>query len=155
MSSLSVYIETTIPSFLTARPSRDVLSLAKQDVTREWWNRRADFDLYTSELVLREAGQGDPEAAQRRIKLLEGIKELFLRQEVFSLADKLVHEKILPRKARLDAIHIAVSAFYGMDILLTWNCTHIANAEVQKDVRRFFERESFEMPVICTPLEFS
>jgi hypothetical protein len=149
-----VYLETTIPSYLTARPSRDLLRAACQEATREWWdNCRTDFDLFVSQLVFQEAGDGDPEAAQRRISIIAEISQLDVTTEVAILGDRLVAELILPTKAKTDALHISIAAVNGMDYLLTWNCTHIANAELRHGIERICTEMGYEPPIICTPLE--
>ncbi|MGI8670631.1 MAG: type II toxin-antitoxin system VapC family toxin [Aridibacter sp.] len=152
--NLKVYIETTIVSYLTARPSRDLIIAAHQQLTQEWWDtRREDFDLYASQFVIRESGAGDSAMAQKRLEALGGIPLLSVRTEAVTLARKLVEKGPIPEKAEVDALHIAVAASHGMDYLLTWNCKHIANAEMQTGVARLCREAGFEPPVICTPEE--
>ena len=148
-----VYLETTIISYLTASPIRDLIQAAHQQVTRDWWNRRDRFDLFVSEAVLEEASRGDAEAAKRRSDALSGISVPGLEERVSDLADRLLQVRAIPRKAVLDAIHIAVAALNGMDCLLTWNCTHIANAAVRGKIERACLDLGLEPPVICTPEE--
>lgn len=151
---LKVYIETTIVSYLTARPSRDLIIAAHQQITNEWWeNRRDDFDLYTSQFVIKESSAGDAEMATMRLDALDGIALLATNKEVFDLAGLLVKKGPLPEKAEIDALHIAVAARHGMDYLLTWNCKHIANAELQAGIGKLCRAAGFEPPVICTPEE--
>jgi hypothetical protein len=110
----TVYIETSIVSYLTARPSRDVVTLARQELTREWWNtRRHRHDLFTSDVVIGEAREGDDEAAQRRLQALRGLEELEVTSEAEDLATALLEEGPLPKKAAIDALHIAISAIEG------------------------------------------
>ena len=128
----TVYIETSIVSYLAARPSRDLITAAHQQLTALWWDRRRqEFDLYVSQLVLDEAAAGDLDAAQRRGAILETLPLLDITDEVTSLAAALVRGVPLPPRAGADALHIAVAACHGMDFLLTWNCAHIANAELR------------------------
>jgi len=149
-----VYIETTIPSYLAARPSRDLLIAAHQQLTRDWWDsRRSDFDLYVSEPVLEEAAAGDPAVAQARIELLEDIPVLSITDGILKLAESLVSEGPIPRRAVGDALHIAVATAYACEYLLTWNCRHIANAQIQRAARVLVRKNGFELPVICTPEE--
>ena len=149
-----VYIETTIPSYLAGRPSRDLVIAGNQELTREWWDgRREVFDLYVSQFVLDEAKDGDAEAARRRLDILDGLAELAINEEAVHLAEKLVFEGIVPPKAATDAAHIAVAAVNEMDYLLTWNCRHIANAEIMKRIYSLCEGEGYNCPVICTPAE--
>lgn len=150
----SVFIETSIVSYLGARPSRDLITAAHQSITRDWWDlKRTSFDLRTSQLVLDEAGEGDPTAAAERVRYLHGIPLLDLTPEVTGLAQTIIAKGHLPAKAAIDAIHIAVSTVHRVDYLLTWNCAHIANAEVRKSVRRLCSSLGLEMPTICTPEE--
>ena len=125
----SVYIETSIPSYLTARPSRDVRAAAWQQITSQWWDEARDhYELFTSALVIVEASDGNPEAASRRLEALQGIAELVIDDEVKALAEKLVTEGGIPTAAEADALHVAVAAVHGIDYLLTWNCRHISNS---------------------------
>jgi len=149
-----VYIETTIVSYLTARPTRDLIQAARQELTREWWEtRRGGFDTFASQLVIDEAGDGDPDAAQRRLALLEGVPLLDLTDEATVLGAALVEEGIIPAKAATDALHVAVSAVHEVDILLTWNCRHLANGEILGEIFRLVRSRGCEPPIICTPEE--
>ena len=147
-----VYIETSVASYLTARPSRDLVVAAHQDLTFEWWTkRRQQFDLYISELVLREASKGDPAAAARRLDELAGIPLLPFNDFVEDLARSFVDSGIVPEKAADDAMHVAVATSQGMDFLLTWNCRHIANAEVIERLEAACLQLGFLLPALCTP----
>lgn len=149
-----VYIETTIPSYLVARPSRDLLIAAHQQLTREWWELRSPaFDLYVSEAVLEEAAAGDAVLAKQRMELLAEIPVLALTVDVLKLAESLVADGPIPRKAAGDALHIAMATAYGCEYLLTWNCRHIANAEIERRARVVVRNYGFELPAICTPEE--
>lgn len=147
-----VYIETSVISYLVARPSRNLLAAAWQQVTQDWWDkRRVRFELFTSQLVFAEAAQGDPEAARRRGDALQNIPDLEVTDEVVALAARLVTEGALPREATDDAVHIAVAAVHGMDYLLTWNYRHLDNAERKPLVRRVCTLAGYRYPEICTP----
>jgi len=149
-----VYIETSIISYLTSRSSRDLIVAAQQQVTQEWWeNRRSHFDLYVSQLVIQEAEKGDEKVAAKRLKALEKIQLLEIKIEALELTEKFIRSKSLPQKALEDSFHIAVSTVYGLDYLLTWNCKHIANAEIQKKLAKICFEEGYELPIICTPYE--
>lgn len=149
-----VYIETTIPSYLAARPSRDLLIAAHQQLTRDWWeSRRPAFDLYVSEPVLEEASAGDAMPAKARLDLLANIPVLALTSGILRLAESLVTDGPIPRKAAGDALHIAIATVYACEYLLTWNCRHIANAEIQRAARLVVRDQGFELPIICTPEE--
>lgn len=149
-----VYIETTIPSFLAARRSRQVILAGKQQTTLVWWERRRPhFEIFVSALVLDEVAMGDRTAADRRLRCLEGLPVLAVDAEVVRLAQGLLAAGAVAVKAATDASHIAVAARHGMDFLLTWNCTHIANAQTLPRVRAAVEAMGYELPVICTPDE--
>jgi predicted nucleic acid-binding protein len=150
----SVYIETTIPSYLTAWPSNDLIMTANQQATRTWWNeQRQHFDLYISQIVLLEASSGDQDAAERRLRVLEELPQLNISDEALILAERLISDHALPDTAQDDALHIAVSAVHGMEYLLTWNCKHIANAVMRPKIERTCRIANYEPPIICTPQE--
>ncbi|EIC19539.1 type II toxin-antitoxin system VapC family toxin [Thiorhodovibrio frisius] len=150
----SVYIETSIPSYLTARPSRDVRAAAWQQITTEWWDSaRDDFDIFTSELTIVEASAGNHEAAERRLKVLQGISELEIDEEVQELAELLISKGGIPNSAEADALHVAVAAVHRIDYLLTWNCRHIDNATKKPIIRAICIGAGYPYPEICTPME--
>lgn len=150
----SVYVETTVVSYLTAWLSRDLIRAAHQQITQEWWqNRRADFEIFVSEFVILESSAGNAEAAEKRLEALAGIALLDVNLEVENLAKKLVADKAVPEKSVTDALHIAVAAVHGVDYLLSWNCKHIANAERQDAIRKVCEDSGYKFPKICTPEE--
>lgn len=152
--NLKIYIETSIVSYLTARPSRDLIIAAHQQITQEWLdNRRTKFDLYTSQFVIQESGAGDAAMARKRLDALKEISLLSINQEAIDLARLLLEKGPIPEKAAIDALHIAVATANGMDYLLTWNCKHIANAEMQVGIGKLCRTSGFEPPVICTPEE--
>jgi predicted nucleic acid-binding protein len=130
-----IYIETTIPSYLAAWPSRDLVTSAHQQITHQWWRtRRQDFDLFVSQSVLDEVASGDQDAARRRLEIIQGLPLLDINNEVGELAQALLEFVQLPPKAAPDALHIAVAVVNGMDYLLTWNCTHLANAALRTKI---------------------
>ena len=152
--SPQVYIETTLISYLTARPSRDVILAAHQQITDEWWHdRRTHFELYTAQPVIDEATKGDAEAASQRLEKLAPLPLLDITEEVSSLAERLIREGPLPGKAAVDAVHIATAAVHGMDYLLTWNCKHIANASMRNKIEAVVRSSGHEPPILCTPEE--
>lgn len=149
-----VYVETSVISYLTARPSRDLVMAAHQEVTHEWWhNRRAAFTLFYSEAVRAEAAMGDPQAAAQRLTFLNELSLLEIPIQAFDLANALVLATALPAKARVDALHIAIAAYERMDFVLTWNFKHIANAQSAVKVRQVCESFGLACPVLCSPLE--
>ncbi len=150
----SIYIETSIPSYLTARPSRDLRAAAWQQITGQWWNEaRGDYELFTSKLVIVEASAGDPEAAARRLEALDGIAELSIDEKVQELAEKLISEGGIPAAAEVDSLHVAVAAVHGIDYLLTWNFRHIDNAARKPIIRAICTAADYSYPEICTPME--
>ncbi|SPF42749.1 conserved hypothetical protein [Candidatus Sulfopaludibacter sp. SbA4] len=149
-----LYLETTIPSCLAGWPSRDLLVAARQRITRDWWeSRRSEFDLYVSELVLQEVRAGDAHLANQRLEILKGVPILAVGDEIRKLAEDLIAKGPIPRKAAGDAAHIAIATVYGCEYLLTWNCRHIANAELHRAIRRVVEESGYEVPSLCTPEE--
>lgn len=149
-----LYLETSVVSYLTARPSMNIITAAHQLITTRWWShRRADFELVISELVLEEAARGDADAAAKRLEALEGIPVLGVTSDVSDLAWSIVRTHLLPEKAFPDALHIAVASVHAVDYLLTWNCSHIANAELLPRVTKLVEETGFNMPFVCTPEE--
>lgn len=149
-----LYVETTIVSYLAARPSSALIVAAHQQLTHDWWaGHREEFDLHASELVRLEAAAGDPMLASLRLELLGTIKLLATTAEALALADALVRFKAVPKKAVEDAAHIAIATVHGMDYVLTWNCKHIANARLQRAIQAVSSDLGYDAPVICTSEE--
>lgn len=148
-----LYLETSIVSYLTARPSHDLIRAAHQQVTRDWWETRSSFDLYISQFVLDEAKAGDAEAAGRRLSALREATLLELTPDTGRLAREILRQGGMPAQAYVDAVHVAVAAVHGLDYLLTWNCSHIANATMRGKIEAICRATGFEPPVICTPVE--
>lgn len=150
----TVYIETSVVSYLTARPTSDLLTAAWRQITLDWWEtQRTRFDLRTSDITVEEAGRGDPAARARRLGALAGILVLPLSEEAVKLSKELLRKRALPAKALNDALHVAISAVHGVDYLLTWNCRHLDNAEVKPVIRRVCASYGCAGPEICTPQE--
>jgi len=151
---MRIYIESTIPSYVVARPARDLLQAARQQLTRDWWDlRREQHELFASQVVLDEVAFGETAMAQLRLDLLAGVPLLRVTDEVKELARKVLESGLLPTTADRDAAHIALASAYEMDILLSWNCRHIANAAIQARLRKLAQAAGFTLPVICTPEE--
>ncbi len=148
-----VYLETTVISYLTALPARDIVQAAHQQITHEWWERRERFELFVSQAVFREASRGDADAAARRLAALVGIAVLDVTDEVTELAERFLATNAMPAKAATDAVHVALSVMNGLDYLLTWNCAHIANAPVRRKIEEICRRARLQAPIICTPEE--
>ena len=152
MSLPRLYLETTIPSYLTARPSRDVVLAGQQEMTRRWWEKkRRDYDLFVSELVLEETALGDPEMAAARHATLAGLPQLAQTLEVDALAARILARGIIPPTAAPDAEHIALAAVHAMNFLLTWNCKHIANPLHRRRLEAVCAEADLVCPIICTP----
>jgi len=148
-----VYIETSVLSYLTNWRSRDLVQAAHQEVTSEWWAGRDRFELFVSDAVLAEAGRGDLTAARSRLAAAEELPALTATPEAQALAAALLRAAAMPAKAAVDAAHIAIATVHGMNFLLTWNCTHIANAVMRESIEAVCRRAGFRPPVICTPEE--
>ncbi len=150
----AVYIETSVVSYFTSRPSRDIIVLAYQEITRQWWPKAVKrFDVFISEVVVEEAGAGDPGAAKKRLAELKDFQHLELNEKVEKMAQVYIEQLDIPQKAIRDAVHIAVASVHNIDYLVTWNCTHLANAEIIKRLIKINKRYSVRTPIICTPGE--
>ena len=148
----TVYLETSIIGYLTSRPSRELIVAAHQQLTRDWWDlHRTSHELFVSEAVIAECSAGDPTAADERLDQLSGLPILDISDDVEQLANQLVRGIPLPGKASVDALHVAVATVNGIDFLLTWNCTHIANAALQHKIEAICSAAGYNPPVICTP----
>ena len=149
-----VYLETTFVSYLTARPSRDLIVAAHQQITHDWWdNHRRGYELCVSQLVFQEAGDGDPQAAQERLNVLATMTRLEITTAAVALAEELIRSGAFPEKAENDALHIAVAATHGVPYLLTWNCRHMANATIRGQIETICAGKGYKAPAICTPEE--
>ena len=149
----SIYLETSLVSYLTAQPSRDLIVAAHQQLTRDWWIRRDAYSLFVSQIVLEEAGRGDPEAARLPLVAIGDLPLLEVSGAAVDLASALMVEGAVPATAPLDALHIAVAAVHGMDFVLTWNFKHLANAAMRLAIEGACARHGYGPPVICTPEE--
>ena len=150
----STYLESSVVSYLAARPSRDLVVAGNQQVTRDWWvTRRGECELFVSDVVVAECAAGDPTAASEREVFLAGLPVLTTTEETEAPADALLSAKALPQKAALDALHIGLAAVHGIDILLTWNCAHMANPFTQPQIAAACVEFGVIPPTICTPLQ--
>jgi len=149
-----LYLETTIPSYLVARESRDAILRGQQVATRKWWDeRRSDYELFASEFVDLEAGRGDAKMSVARAAALHGLPRLAATEDVRDLAAEILRTGLIPAQAEVDASHIAVAAVHRMDILLTWNCTHIHNIAISRRIERICAGAGWLCPAICTPFD--
>jgi len=152
----TVYLETSIIGYLASRPSRDLVTAANQQLTRDWWDEhREQYDLYVSETVVAECSEGDPQAAQERLDAIGDIPMLDVTEDAENLADELLKQIPLPENAEVDALHIAIATVNGINYLLTWNCAHIANAALQPQIEAICRSAGFEPPTICTPQQLT
>ena len=152
--SETVYIETSVIGYLTARSTKNLIIAANIEITREWWEfRRNDFILYTSEAVLEEVAKGDTAIASPRLDILRDFPLLALNEAAQGLAKQFLTRSNLPPKAKVDAIHIVAATVHGMDYLLTWNCKHIANAQIQGKLAEITLGCGYVLPILCTPNE--
>ena len=150
----TVYVETSIISYLRQKPSTQVVLAARQLLTHQWWNdERSHYQLVASQFVIDEASAGDPTVAAERLQLLAGIPLLPLDPVIADIADEIMSRAILPEKARTDALHIATVAHHRIQYLLTWNCRHIANARILPRIHDVLIDLLIPVPVICTPEE--
>ena len=154
MKKQTLYIESSVISYLTAKPSRDAVMNARQILTREWWEEELQvYDSYISHLVFTEVSKGDIDASKKRVEAIQDIMSLDITEEVYQLAYRIINTSF-PEDSFDDAVHIAVSAINGMNYLLTWNFKHIANASLRKDIITACNDEGYECPIICSPAEF-
>jgi|688.fasta_scaffold867122_2 hypothetical protein len=150
----TLYVETSIVSYLRSRPSAQVVAAARQLLTRKWWEtERPNYELVTSQYVLDEAADGDAEVASGRLAALAGVPLLPVENAILTIADEILRQAILPRSASVDALHIAMVAHHQVDYLLTWNCSHIANARILPRVFDVLDGCGLPRPIICTPEE--
>lgn len=150
----TVYIESSVISYLASRPSRDLVIAARQAITAEWWDaRRQQYDVFISTLVEDEISKGDPKAAQTRLALVDEIPALDVTAQANALAKDLIALGAVPENSEEDALHIGIAAAAGIDYLLTWNFKHINNAETKQAIATVIERHGFVCPVLCSPEE--
>jgi len=150
----TVYIETSVVSYLTAQVSRDLVVAAHQELTVEWWEQSLPkFEPFVSPVVLEEIAKGDPDAAKKRMQAVSAFRVLEVVPEVRDLAERYFAAIDLPEKARADAYHLALAVWHGMSYLVTWNCTHIAGGRVKRIVQELNSGRGIGSPAICTPEE--
>jgi predicted nucleic acid-binding protein len=149
-----VYIETTIPSYVVSRLSRDITVLSHQKITEEWWEvKRYDYDLFISQIVIDEITAGDSRLAAKRNELIADLPMLEYNSDIEKLAHRYHAYLGLPEKSFRDAFHIAFATYYEMDYLLTWNCRHLANAAIRSKLTGYNFKLGYRTPDLCTPEE--
>jgi hypothetical protein len=149
----TVYVETSVISYLVARPSADLITRANQKITTDWWSVRNRFVLVISQLVIDEISGGDPVYATKRLAATHGLPLVDDSERVAALAETLLRRASLPAKAAGDAVHVAIAAVNGINFLVTWNLRHIANAVIRRRLETICRAEGFDPPSICTPAE--
>lgn len=149
-----VYLETTVISYLAAKPSRDVVVAGHQQSTQEWWDeRRSDFRPIASQLVVQEAGQGDAQAAERRFSILKDLELFEVTSAATDLARVLIAKGAIPDTSLEDALHVAIAVVNGCQYLLTWNYRHLAGARARERIQALCRNAGYEPAIICTPEE--
>ncbi len=149
-----LYIETTVVSYFTAKPSRDLMVAGHQEATRELWPRLTIiYETFISALVYEEASRGHPDQATMRLDALKAFRMLDVDDEARALAEKIISGKGIPEEYPEDALHIAVAAVNGMDVIITWNFAHLNNPFTRLMVRQIVENEGYGCPEICSPDE--
>ena len=152
--SVTVYVESSVISYLASRPSRDLVTAARQAITVEWWEeRRRRYEIYISALIEEEISRGDSSAAKRRLAYIAGIPALDITDQASALAKDLLKQGAVPENSEEDALHIGLAAAAGMDYLLTWNFKHINNAETKAAIATVIGAHGFASPVLCSPEE--
>ena len=149
-----IYIETSVVSYLTARPSKNIIIAGHQIVTKDFWDNIDVANTFISELVLQEARQGDAQAAQMRLEAIEQLKELEIDEDCRKLAAVLLNKKAIPKEFPEDALHIAVASVHNMDAIVTWNFKHINNPVTRKKIKTIITEEGYNSPELCSPEEF-
>ena len=146
------YIETTIPSYLTSRPSSNLIIAAHQQITREWWQTASQrYQMVISDVVLAEASAGDPAMAQQRMAILANLPSLPPSTDAAELAENYDRVFRFPVNLKTDLLHLAYAVIYGVDYLVTWNCAHLANPHIVRQVERINQFQNRQTPLIITP----
>lgn len=154
MDTPTLYMETTIPSYLLAEPSRDIVSLARQDITRTWWKRdQTRYAIFVSAVVIKEADKGDPREVEKRRKFLEQFPVLDATPEIQQLIETYLEENVVPIGSGQDAAHLAFASVHRIDFLCTWNFKHLANVFALRRLRQVNEKRGLFVPQVCTPEE--
>ena len=148
-----VYIETSVISYLVARPSKNIVMAGHQVTTQDMWNIINNYDIYISDIVIQEASKGDKKQSSLRLEAINSFKILEIDDESRDLAKALLIGKAIPEECPEDALHIAVAA-NGIDIIVTWNFKHINNPFTRMMIRQVVENNGYICPELCSPDEF-
>jgi len=135
--------------------SRNLIGAARQQITQAWWDTRLNYDFYISEVISRECAAGDPNAAKKRLAAIEGLPLLRVTTEAIEISKALVARDIIPSKAVEDVLHISIATVHAMDFLLTWNCKHIANPEIQKRIASYSKSKDCFYPSFVLLMNYS
>jgi len=154
MEKQKVYIETSVICYLTAKPSSDIVVAGHQKSTYDWWNKtKSKFDCYISGFVFDEISKGDKNASIKRLGIVKNFKYLEINEDIEKLAEKYFNLFNIPEKSKFDSLHLAISVWYNIDFLLSWNCKHIANAIVNQRLREYNYKNNLHSIILCTPDE--
>lgn len=149
-----IYVETSVISYYNSRLSRDIITASHQQITQEWWSSQLHlYKTFISEVVFEEISKGDPEVAKRRIESVKGFSFLEITPEIINLSREYYEALMLPDKARLDAVHLALAVYHGMDFLLSWNFLHIVGAKPRAIIEQINYLKGIKTPILCTPEE--
>ena len=151
MPKQRVYVESSVLSYLTARPPRDMRRRVRQDITVEWWEKRDKWSLFLSSIVLEEIAGGDSFAAEKRLVAAQGLPVLPDHPQTKALVDMLIAGAAIPAKARADAAHLALAALHGMDYLATWNQTHLDNLNLREKIAEIIRSQGLSPALVVTP----
>lgn len=149
-----VYVESSVISYYAAKPSRDLIVAAHQQITHEWWEIvRPQVECFVSPFVIQEISLGDEEAAKKRNNAIREFPVLEINREIQEIAQKYFVALTIPDKAKLDASHLAVAVWHEMDYVLSWNCKHIVSGRVKKVLENINDKLNLKTPILCTPEE--
>jgi hypothetical protein len=150
----SLYLETTVPSYLAGGIASDLIAAGHIEATKRWWaDERHKYRLFVSAVVHDEIVRGDPDIAAERRKLILRLPRLRVTSAVVRLASRLFDHLRLPEASRPDAFHLALACHYETDFLLTWNMKHIAGGHVRRALEKLQRASGTAIPTICTPEE--
>ncbi|MCQ2367845.1 MAG: type II toxin-antitoxin system VapC family toxin [Kiritimatiellae bacterium] len=153
---LKVYLESSFVSYVTGMATSNAKIAADQAYTRQWWEEeRSACDVYTSNYTVQESVDGRQDQVALRLEFLKSVPLLPSRiEEEVALANKLIAGHALPEGETTDALHIAAASVAGMDILLTWNCRHMANPHTLPLTRDIVTKAGYVCPAVMTPKTF-
>ena len=150
----TVYLETSVVSYYTGKKSRDIVVLAHQHITRDWWDAFCNhYEFYISEIVREEVSRGDPSASSLRLEFIRNIPHLKITEEIENIAGMYIDELRIPKDSIRDALHISIACIHKVDYLVTWNCRHLANATMRARIEAVCRSAGYEPTIICTPEE--